>query len=176
MLALISPMWLSRRRPKIGEYLDQPTGLYARAILIRHAGYVYQELKDSHHRRPPSLQSSIKADTRPSFCSMPPGLPQRKSGIFWNGKSAIFSRSKQEKLWRHWNSRGRSLDLRYATQSHTLRIGTPASNPMCQGESTTYLRVFVASRSESAVLTVAKAMQEISLKHFSGTSLCPSAE
>ncbi|PYI02330.1 DUF1446-domain-containing protein [Aspergillus sclerotiicarbonarius CBS 121057] len=48
------------------------------------------------------------------------------------------------------------------------RIGTPASNPICQSESTTYLRIFVTSRSESAVLTVAKAMQEISLKHFSG--------
>ncbi|RAL02813.1 acyclic terpene utilization AtuA family protein [Aspergillus ibericus CBS 121593] len=48
------------------------------------------------------------------------------------------------------------------------RIGTPAPNPVCQSESTTYLRIFVASRSENAVLAVAKAMQEISLKHFSG--------
>ncbi|GFN15020.1 acyclic terpene utilization AtuA family protein [Aspergillus tubingensis] len=48
------------------------------------------------------------------------------------------------------------------------RIGTPAANPAFQAESTTYLRVFVASQSESAVLAVAKAMKDISLKHFSG--------
>ncbi|GAQ46038.1 hypothetical protein ANI_1_3236024 [Aspergillus niger] len=48
------------------------------------------------------------------------------------------------------------------------RIGTPAANPAFQAESTTYLRVFVASQSESAVLAVAKALKDISLKHFSG--------
>ncbi|GJP91900.1 DUF1446 domain-containing protein [Aspergillus niger] len=48
------------------------------------------------------------------------------------------------------------------------RIGTPAVNPAFQAESTTYLRVFVASRSEGAVLAVAKALKDISLKHFSG--------
>ncbi|PYH93433.1 DUF1446-domain-containing protein [Aspergillus ellipticus CBS 707.79] len=48
------------------------------------------------------------------------------------------------------------------------RIGTPASDPTAQEESTTYLRIFMASRSESAILVVAKAMKEISLKHFSG--------
>ncbi|OJJ75559.1 hypothetical protein ASPBRDRAFT_51300 [Aspergillus brasiliensis CBS 101740] len=48
------------------------------------------------------------------------------------------------------------------------RIGTPAANPAFQAESTTYLRVFVTSRSQSAVLGVAKALKDISLKHFSG--------
>nr|XP_001400462.2 hypothetical protein ANI_1_3236024 [Aspergillus niger CBS 513.88] len=48
------------------------------------------------------------------------------------------------------------------------RIGTPAANPAFQAESTTYLRVFVASRSEGAVLAVARALKDISLKHFSG--------
>ncbi|KAL3264315.1 hypothetical protein ABHI18_000922 [Aspergillus niger] len=48
------------------------------------------------------------------------------------------------------------------------RIGTPAANPAFQAESTTYLRVFVASRSEGTVLAVARALKDISLKHFSG--------
>lgn len=55
--------------------------------------------------------------------------------------------------------------------SNIRRIGTPAANPAFQAESTTYLRVFVTSRSQSAVLGVAKALKDISLKHFSGTSL-----
>ncbi|KAL4805064.1 DUF1446 domain-containing protein [Aspergillus unguis] len=48
------------------------------------------------------------------------------------------------------------------------RIGGPAQNPSSQLESTTYLRVFVTSKNESAILAVAKAMGSISLKHFSG--------
>ncbi|KAL4740594.1 DUF1446 domain-containing protein [Aspergillus similis] len=48
------------------------------------------------------------------------------------------------------------------------RVGVPAQNPSTQLESTTYLRVFVASKNESAVAAVAKAMGSISLKHFSG--------
>lgn len=56
------------------------------------------------------------------------------------------------------------------SRSNIRRIGTPAANPAFQVESTTYLRVFVASRSEGAVLAVARALKDISLKHFSGTS------
>ncbi|KAJ5788366.1 hypothetical protein N7457_003356 [Penicillium paradoxum] len=48
------------------------------------------------------------------------------------------------------------------------RIGVPASNPKSQRHSTTYLRVFVAAVEFNAVLAVAKALKEISLKHFSG--------
>ncbi|PWY92836.1 DUF1446-domain-containing protein [Aspergillus heteromorphus CBS 117.55] len=48
------------------------------------------------------------------------------------------------------------------------RIGTPASDPSLQEESTIYLRIFVASRSQTAMLGVAKAMKDISLKHLSG--------
>ncbi|GKZ67149.1 hypothetical protein AnigIFM63309_000127 [Aspergillus niger] len=51
------------------------------------------------------------------------------------------------------------------------RIGIPGSNPAFQAESTTYLRVFVASRSENAVLAVARALKDISLKHFSAIPL-----
>ncbi|KAJ5552727.1 DUF1446 domain-containing protein [Penicillium frequentans] len=48
------------------------------------------------------------------------------------------------------------------------RVGTPAPNPASQLESTTYLRVYITSRNEKAVLAVAKALGNISLKHFSG--------
>ncbi|KAJ5681411.1 DUF1446 domain-containing protein [Penicillium maclennaniae] len=47
------------------------------------------------------------------------------------------------------------------------RVGVPAQNPSSQLESTTYLRVFITSRNEGAVAAVAKAMGNISLKHFS---------
>ncbi|KAH8433392.1 acyclic terpene utilization AtuA family protein [Aspergillus melleus] len=50
----------------------------------------------------------------------------------------------------------------------TLEIGVPALNPVCQSESTTYLRIFSASRSAGPVAAVSKAMKDISLKHFSG--------
>ncbi|KAJ5144624.1 DUF1446 domain-containing protein [Penicillium atrosanguineum] len=48
------------------------------------------------------------------------------------------------------------------------RVGVPAQNPCSQLESTTYLRVFITSRNEKTVAVVAKAMGNISLKHFSG--------
>ncbi|KAJ6104080.1 DUF1446 domain-containing protein [Penicillium sp. IBT 18751x] len=48
------------------------------------------------------------------------------------------------------------------------RVGVPAQDPSSQLESTTYLRVFITSRNEGAVAAVAKAMGNISLKHFSG--------
>lgn len=52
-----------------------------------------------------------------------------------------------------------------------IRVGAPAANPRSQLESTTYLRVFASSRNEASVRAVAKAMGDISLKHFSGMSL-----
>ncbi|PLB47444.1 DUF1446 domain-containing protein [Aspergillus steynii IBT 23096] len=48
------------------------------------------------------------------------------------------------------------------------RIGVPAENPISQTQSTTYLRIFMASRLEGAIAAVSKAMKDISLKHFSG--------
>ncbi|KAJ5933557.1 hypothetical protein N7454_005886 [Penicillium verhagenii] len=51
------------------------------------------------------------------------------------------------------------------------RVGTPCPNPCSQLESTTYLRIFVASPNDKAVLAVLKAMGNISLKHFSGYHL-----
>ncbi|KAJ5543188.1 hypothetical protein N7461_009191 [Penicillium sp. DV-2018c] len=48
------------------------------------------------------------------------------------------------------------------------RIGVPAPNPKSQRHSTTYLRIFIAATDADAVLAVAKAMKDISLKHFSG--------
>lgn len=52
------------------------------------------------------------------------------------------------------------------------RIGVPSPNPSCQTESTSYLRIFIASRSEKSVAAVAMAMKDISLKHFSGMPDC----
>ncbi|KAJ5920997.1 hypothetical protein N7466_009323 [Penicillium verhagenii] len=51
------------------------------------------------------------------------------------------------------------------------RVGTPCPNPSSQLESTTYLRIFVASPNDKAVLAVVKTMGNISLKHFSGYHL-----
>ncbi|CAI7586626.1 unnamed protein product [Penicillium pancosmium] len=48
------------------------------------------------------------------------------------------------------------------------RVGVTAQNPSSQLHSTTYLRVLSTSRKQSAVIAVAKAMGNISLKHFSG--------
>ncbi|KAJ4265317.1 hypothetical protein NW762_004602 [Fusarium torreyae] len=48
------------------------------------------------------------------------------------------------------------------------RVGTPAPNPASQLESTTYMRVFVAARSQKTVAAVATVLKDISLKHFSG--------
>ncbi|OQD82605.1 hypothetical protein PENANT_c020G08387 [Penicillium antarcticum] len=48
------------------------------------------------------------------------------------------------------------------------RIGVPASDPVSQRSSTTYLRIFVAAASAEAVLAVLGALKNISLKHFSG--------
>ncbi|GES58196.1 DUF1446-domain-containing protein [Aspergillus terreus] len=48
------------------------------------------------------------------------------------------------------------------------RVGVPAPNPGSQLESTTYLRIFIASRSARSVGAVSMAMRDISLKHFSG--------
>ncbi|KAL4968575.1 acyclic terpene utilization AtuA family protein [Aspergillus stella-maris] len=48
------------------------------------------------------------------------------------------------------------------------RIGTPSANPSSQVSSTTYLRIFIASRSPQAVGAVALSLKSISLKHFSG--------
>lgn len=59
----------------------------------------------------------------------------------------------------------------YVTKSYLtmdFRIGTPASDPLSQRSSTTYLRIVVASVSAEAVLAVAKTMKDIALKHFSG--------
>ncbi|KAI9835611.1 MAG: hypothetical protein M1819_002062 [Sarea resinae] len=47
------------------------------------------------------------------------------------------------------------------------RVGTPAPNPISQLDSTTYLRIFVASLSEQSVAAVSGAMKDVSLKHFS---------
>jgi hypothetical protein len=48
------------------------------------------------------------------------------------------------------------------------RIGVPASNPLSQRNSTTYLRIFITAVSAEAVLAVLGALKDISLKHFSG--------
>ncbi|KAL4985401.1 hypothetical protein BDW68DRAFT_145096 [Aspergillus falconensis] len=48
------------------------------------------------------------------------------------------------------------------------RIGAPSPNPKSQASSTTYLRIFLASRSPHAVGAVGLALRNISLKHFSG--------
>ncbi|OQE21338.1 hypothetical protein PENSTE_c012G02101 [Penicillium steckii] len=48
------------------------------------------------------------------------------------------------------------------------RIGVPAENPRSQRDSTTYLRVYMTSRNQNSLVAVAKAMGNISLKHFSG--------
>jgi hypothetical protein len=48
------------------------------------------------------------------------------------------------------------------------RIGVPASNPTSQRQSTSYLRIFVTAVEADAVFAVAKAMKDVSLKHFSG--------
>ncbi|KAG2412980.1 hypothetical protein HFD88_010539 [Aspergillus terreus] len=48
------------------------------------------------------------------------------------------------------------------------RVGVPAPNPKSQLESTTYLRIFIASPSARSVRAVSMAMKDISLKHFSG--------
>ncbi|KAJ6024472.1 hypothetical protein N7540_005269 [Penicillium herquei] len=48
------------------------------------------------------------------------------------------------------------------------RVGVPAINPVCQLESTTYMRVFIAAKKQEIVAAVASVFKEISLKHFSG--------
>ncbi|KAI9368415.1 hypothetical protein BJX61DRAFT_524097 [Aspergillus egyptiacus] len=48
------------------------------------------------------------------------------------------------------------------------RIGTPCPNAASQSASTTYLRIFIASHSPTAVGAVGLALRSISLKHFSG--------
>ncbi|PYH86691.1 DUF1446-domain-containing protein [Aspergillus uvarum CBS 121591] len=48
------------------------------------------------------------------------------------------------------------------------RVGIPAHNPASQLESTTYMRVFIAARSQETVAVVIGAFKEISLRHFSG--------
>ncbi|KAL4933557.1 acyclic terpene utilization AtuA family protein [Aspergillus undulatus] len=48
------------------------------------------------------------------------------------------------------------------------RIGTPSPNPTSQASSTTYLRIFIASRSPQAAGAVGLTLRKISLKHFSG--------
>ncbi|KAF4944783.1 hypothetical protein FSARC_14581 [Fusarium sarcochroum] len=48
------------------------------------------------------------------------------------------------------------------------RVGTPAINPTCQLESTTYMRIFIAAKSQKTVAAVASVFKDISLKHFSG--------
>ncbi|OJK02125.1 hypothetical protein ASPACDRAFT_50835 [Aspergillus aculeatus ATCC 16872] len=48
------------------------------------------------------------------------------------------------------------------------RVGTPAHNPASQLESTTYMRVFIAARSQETVAAITSAFKEISLRHFSG--------
>ncbi|KAJ5747943.1 uncharacterized protein N7511_009639 [Penicillium nucicola] len=47
-------------------------------------------------------------------------------------------------------------------------IGVPASNPVSQRSSTTYLRIFIAAATPEAVLAVLGSLKDISLKHFSG--------
>ncbi|KAI9933925.1 hypothetical protein MW887_004997 [Aspergillus wentii] len=48
------------------------------------------------------------------------------------------------------------------------RIGVPASNPIYQASSTTYLRIFMTAPSPQDILAVSMALKNISLKHFSG--------
>ncbi|CAJ0549990.1 Ff.00g065850.m01.CDS01 [Fusarium sp. VM40] len=48
------------------------------------------------------------------------------------------------------------------------RVGTPAINPTCQLESTTYMRIFIAAKSQKTVAAVTSVFKDISLKHFSG--------
>ncbi|KFZ11972.1 hypothetical protein V502_07323 [Pseudogymnoascus sp. VKM F-4520 (FW-2644)] len=70
-----------------------------------------------------------------------------------------------EKQMRHFIPEAIAADL------ETLefqRIGVPSPNASCQTESTSYLRIFIASRFEKSVAAVAMAMKDISLKHFSG--------
>ncbi|KAE8368015.1 hypothetical protein BDV27DRAFT_142272 [Aspergillus caelatus] len=70
-----------------------------------------------------------------------------------------------EKQIRHFLPEGTANDL------ETLefqRVGVPDPNPSSQLKSTTYIRIFIAARTAQTVSTVAKALGQISLKHFSG--------
>ncbi|OJJ02586.1 hypothetical protein ASPVEDRAFT_42091 [Aspergillus versicolor CBS 583.65] len=105
-----------------------------------------------------------------------PPPPTTKCAIFYHGGyeaqlllnatgSATAKWDLFEKQLRHFISADAAKDL------ETLefqRVGVPAANPRSQLESTTYLRVFAASRNVASVLAVSKALGDISLKHFSG--------
>ncbi|KAL4874835.1 DUF1446-domain-containing protein [Aspergillus karnatakaensis] len=58
------------------------------------------------------------------------------------------------------------LDAVETLESQT--VGIPAPNPAWQLESTTYMRVFIAARSQETVAAVTSVFQQISLRHFSG--------
>ena len=132
-------------------------------------GCTCRVFEDRLHPRRPSLLSSTEEDMKPNFYSMQLGMLRIRSGIFLSGRCVIFFLKKSRRVWRLWSFRGTTCPSRARSLPNIRRIGTPAANPAFQAESTTYLRVFVASQSESAVLAVAKAMKDISLKHFSGT-------
>lgn len=47
-------------------------------------------------------------------------------------------------------------------------IGTPANNPKDQNSSTVYFRIFAQSTDEGALKSIARAVGNISLRHYSG--------
>lgn len=108
---------------------------------------------------------------------MRPAIPQPRSGICLKSRCAILFPRLSQRISKLSSSKGN----RYHNPIHRClllipnvypRIGVPSLNPSCQTESTSYLRIFIASRSEKSVAAVAMAMKDISLKHFSGTPAC----
>ncbi|KAL4867676.1 hypothetical protein BDV12DRAFT_186478 [Aspergillus spectabilis] len=105
-----------------------------------------------------------------------PPPPTTKLAIFYQGgyeaeilNATGYATSKKwdlvEKQVRHF-----LLDsaLRELETLEFQRIGTPSPNPTTQSSSTTYLRIFIASRSLQAIGAVGLAVKNVSLKHFSG--------
>ncbi|ODM19543.1 hypothetical protein SI65_04527 [Aspergillus cristatus] len=137
-------------------YLNSDVSAYISDIVVEDAG------KDRVH------VSGIRG-------SLPP--PTTKLAVFYHGgyeaqillNATGYATAKKwdllEKQIRHFLTENVKNDL------ETLefqRIGVAAQNPASQAASTTYLRIFITSRSETSVLAVSKVMRDIALKHFSG--------
>ncbi|CAG7976296.1 unnamed protein product [Penicillium salamii] len=73
-----------------------------------------------------------------------------------------------EKQVRHFLPRSAMDEIETLEFQSNTRIGVPSPNPVCQLESTTYMRVFIAAKEQEVVAAVTGIFKEISLKHFSG--------
>ncbi|KAL3474389.1 hypothetical protein BJX99DRAFT_260494 [Aspergillus californicus] len=146
-------------------------------LLYELQGTVYLNSDVSAHIGDVVVEDAGKDRVRISGIKGSPPPPTTKLAVFYQGgyEAEILLNATGYATSKKWDLLEKQL-LRSIPESavkelETLefqRIGTPSPTPTTQTSSTIYLRIFIASRSQTAIGAVGLALKRISLRHFSG--------